>query len=477
MITRETKRTASRPRRLTSIALAAGFGLFLGLYPSAARGGGGLGDPLAGGVPGAAPEEPIQLTLQEAVRRGLEQNLALVLGREQVRAASGARKAARSRLYPHLEATVADSRNTINLEAYGFPVPDGESPLIGPFDVFDVRAAVAGPIVDLSLWAGARAATRAAEAADATLEDIRDQVVLAVSRLYLQAVAAESRISAARADVDTALALHQQAVDMKAAGVVPAIEVLRTEVQLASERERLIIASNDAATSKLALERAVGLPLDAQVTLSEPLRYSPPPAIDVDEALARALGHRADYRSARLAVDAADEALTAARDSALPSLEMLANYGKVGPTLDDALATYTVGAAVSVPVFTGGAIKARKTTASAHLAERRARLADLEARISYEVRSALLDLEAADERALVAQDAVRLAESQLEQSRDRFAAGVADGVEVVQAQQAVAAAHDSQIASLFAYNLAKVGLARALGVAAEGLGKPLGGSS
>jgi outer membrane protein TolC len=432
--------------------------------------------PLAGGVPGPAPEGPVSLTLQDAVVRGLEHNLAVVLGREQVRAAAGARDATRSRLYPQLGAYLADSRNIINLEAYGFPVPAGESPLIGPFDVFDARATVAMPLVDLSLWADARAASHAADAAGATLDDLRDQVVLAVSSLYLRASAAESRIDAARAQVATARALHEQAVDMKTAGVVAGIEVLQTEVQLAAERERLIVAENDAATTKLALARAIGLPLDAGLVLSGGLEYSPPPVIDLEEALHQAFGQRADFRSAQAAVAAADEAAAAACKSALPSLEMQANWGKIGPDISSALTTYTVAAMVSVPLYTGGAIHARKLTADAALADRQARLADLAAGIEFEVRSALLDLAASDERIRVARDAVRLAESQLEQARDRFAAGVADGVEVIQAQQAAATAHDNQIASLLAYNLARVRLARALGVAAEGLDRFLGGS-
>ncbi|MEJ2288857.1 MAG: TolC family protein, partial [Deinococcales bacterium] len=329
----------------------------------------------------------------------------------------------------------------------------------------------------LSLWAENRSAAHRADAAEATLQDLRDQVVLAVSSVYLQAVAAQSRISAARAEVATARALYRQAVDMKEAGVVPAIEVLRTEVQLAAERQRLIVATNDAATSKLALARAIGLPMGAELTVSENLQYSPPPAIGLQEALTQAFGQRADYQSARSSVNAAQATLSAARDMALPSLAMQANWGKIGPDPDRALTTYTVGAMISVPVFTGGAIKARKITASAGLTESQARLTDLEARIEYEVRSALLDLAAADERTQVARDALRLAESQLEQSQDRFAAGVVSGVEVVQSQQTLATAHDNQIASLLAYNLAEVRLARALGVATDGLQRFLGGSS
>jgi outer membrane protein TolC len=431
---------------------------------------------LAGGVPGPAPTGPVTITLQDAVERGLERNLAVVLGREQANAAAGAHKAVRSRVLPKLEATLAESRSVINLEAYGFPVAPGESPLIGPFNVFDARAGLAVPLVDLSGWADARAASYAAEAAGATLEDLRDQVVLAVSSLYLHASAAESRVVVAQAQVDTARALHEQAVDMKAAGVIAAIEVLRTEVQLAAERERLIVAENDAATSKLALARAIGLPLDADLMLLESLDDSPAPVIGADEAVRQALGQRSDYLSAQAALAAAEEAATAARNLAVPSLTMEADWGKVGPDVRGALTTYAVAARFVLPLYSGGFIHSRKLTATADVVGRRARLADLGARIEYEVRSALLDLEAADRRTRVARDAVRLAENQLDQARDRFAAGVADGVEVIQAQQAAATANDNEIASLLAENLARVRLARALGTAAEGSEDVSGGT-
>ncbi len=436
-----------------------------------------LASPLAGGVPGHETPGPVTLTLRGAVQRGLEQNLAVVLGREQARAAAGARSLARSSLLPHLETSVATSRNVINLEAYGFPVAPGESPLIGPFNVFDARASVSATLVDLGSRSDLKAASRAADAAAATLDDVRDRVVLAVSSLYLQASAADSRILAARAQVATARALHDQAVDMKAAGVVAAIEVLRAEVQLSADRERLIVAENEAARSKLELARAIGLPLATDLVLDGPLRYAPPPEIDVSGAVRQALDRRADYRGARAAVAAAEAAETAARQAALPSLEMQAGWGVIGPAADSARTTYAVEALVRLPIYTGGAIAARTLVRTADLAERQARLADLEARIEYEVRSTLLDLAAADERVRVAEEAVGLANRQLEQSRDRFSAGVADGVEVVQAQQAAAAAEDTRIAALLAYNLAEVRLARALGVAAEDLDRFMGGRS
>ncbi len=431
---------------------------------------------LAGGVPGPAPAGPVTLTLRDAVERGLERNLAVVLGREQANAAAGAHTAVRSRVLPKLDATLAESRSVVNLEAYGFPVAPGESPLIGPFNVFDARAALAVPLVDLSGWADARAASHAAEAAGATLEDLRDQVVLAVSSLYLSASAADSRVVVARAQVATARALHEQAVDMKATGVIAAIEVLRTEVQLAAERERLIIAENDAATSKLALARAIGLPLDADLILLETLDDSPAPVIGADEAVRQALGQRSDYLSAQAGLAAAEEAATAARNLAVPSLTMQADWGKIGPDVRGALTTYAVAARFVLPLYSGGCIHARKLTAAAAVSDRQARLADLGARIEYEVRSALLDLAAADRRTQVARDAVRLAERQLDQARDRFVAGVADGVEVIQAQQAAATANDNEIASLLDENLARVRLARALGTAADGSEDVSGGT-
>lgn len=411
----------------------------------------------------------LALTLADAVQRGLEHNLAALLAEQQVASATGAARAARARLWPGLDAELSENRTKINLEAYGFPVAPGESPLIGPFNVFDARLSSSAPIWDQRVRAGARSARATADAAHADLDDVRDQVVLAVSSLYLEAVAAEARVAALQSQVDSAASLAEQARDMKASGLVARVDVLRAEVQLAAEQQRQIVASNHAATSKLSLARAIGLPLDRTLELVDRPSYRPTLALTPAAALQRALANRADLAALDASLEAARQELRAAKGGGLPSLVAHGDVGRIGPSPSTAETTYTIGAALRVPLFTGGEVAGRVEQAQARITALEARRVDLSQRIELEVRTALLDLGAADARVRVAQRATGVADAQLEQTRDRFAAGVADGVEVVQAQEAVATAHENQIASLLAFNRAQVVLARALGIAADDL--------
>ncbi len=418
---------------------------------------------------------PLRLTLVDAVSRGLEYNLAALLAERGAEGAVGAARSARARRLPDLAVEVSDARTKINLEAYGLPVAPGESPLIGPFDVFDARISSDMPLLDSAVTAGARSAEAAATAARATADDVRDEVVLGVSSLYLEAVAAEARAIAVRSEVSSAESLARQARDLKASGLVARVDVLRAEVQLASEQQRLIVAENDAARRKLVLARAIGVSLGRTVELVDRPVYRPVTSLPLDAALERASAHRADLASAEASVEAAAEAVRAARGEGLPSLALHGDVGRIGPAPSGAETTFTVAALVRVPLFTGGSVRGRVEQAKARLAGREAIRDDLRERIELEVRTAMLDLEASDARVKVAEGAAGVADAQLEQTRDRFAAGVSTGVEVVQAQEAVATAHDNSIASLLAFNRAKVALARALGVSAENLSDFLGG--
>jgi len=418
---------------------------------------------------------PTSLSLERAVELGLDHNLAALLAVADADQASGAARAARSRLRPELGATFTASRNKINLEAYGFPVEPGMSPVIGPFNVVDAQAVASMSLIDRSASAASRAAAHRAEAAAASLDDVRDQIVLSVSALYLSVVASDSLVAAARAQLETARALYERAEDMKTAGVVAGVDVLRARVQLAAEQQRLIAAENEAATRRLALAQAISLPLDTPLELTDTLGQSPVPRLTADEAVNRALDNRGDWHRAAAVVAAAEQSARSARTASLPSLVLDATAGANGPGFDETHGVYTAAAMVRVPIYTGGLIAGRKAQAEADLAKARAVLNDLRTRIEYQVRTILLDLEATSRQTRVAREAVRLAETQLEQTRDRFSAGIASGVEVVQAQESVAASHERFISSLLADNVARIALARALGVAAGEFGDFLGG--
>lgn len=431
-------------------------------------------NPFLGSVPqGQVSSTAMPLSLKDAVSRALQHNLGLLLQEEAVNAAHGARWRALADLLPNVSATVGGSRQVINLEAYGFPSPD---PIVGPFNTFDARVYVSQPILDFRALNAARAAAATERAEAHGIRTARDLVTLVAVNLYLQTVAASSRVEAARAQQETAEALQKQASDLKSAGLVAGIDVLRSQVQVQNQRQRLIVAENEFERSKLELARAIGLPVSQPLALTDTIPYAPMPDVNLETALARALELRADYLAAQEQVKAAEATSAAARGSLLPSLHADADYGTIGQTFSGAHPTYRIAANVRVPIFEAGRATARRVEAGAGLARRQAELADFKERVEFEVRSAVLDLRAAGQRLEAAQINVTLAGQELEQARDRFAAGIASNIEITQAQDAVASASESYISALYAHNLAKAMLARAVGTAEESVMTFLGGS-
>jgi outer membrane protein TolC len=301
------------------------------------------------------------------------------------------------------------------------------------------------------------------QAAELTLQDTRSVVGLGVRNLYLQALASASRLTAARAQTDTARALLTQATDLKNAGVVPGIDVLRAQVQVRSQEQRAILAENDFEKGKLQLARAIGLPLGQGFELADEMPYAPLQSMDLDTALAQAMRTRDDYRAAEARLQAALESKRAALANNYPSLNVSADYGNLGQSRADAHSTYTLLAQVRIPLFDAATTRGHVLETSGDLQRRQAELDDFRAQVEYEVRSAYLDVRAAEQQLEAARDQVALANQELEQTRDRFAAGVTGNIEVVQAQESVATATENYISSLYSHNLAKASLAHAIG--------------
>ncbi|MFN8095650.1 MAG: TolC family protein [Vicinamibacteria bacterium] len=316
------------------------------------------------------------MTLREAIERGLRSNLGAILGASAVDAAEAARRAAAADLLPQVRGAVGETRLKINLEAYGFSIP-GQPPIVGPFNVFDARAYVQQAVLDLRAIHRRHAASDALEAARQDEKSARDLVVLACGQLYLQAVAGEARIATVRAQLLTSEALLGTARDRRAAGLGAGIEVLRADVQAQAQRQRLIVAEQEAAKEKLALARAIGLPAGQRFRLADPMPFLPSAAIPAEEAAARAAASRPELKAAAARVDAAEEVRKAARGEGLPTVGVSADYGAIGNTVSGALATFTMSGGVRVPVFEGGRVSARVREAEARAAEARARLADL----------------------------------------------------------------------------------------------------
>jgi outer membrane protein TolC len=423
-------------------------------------------NPFLGGVAsGKATPEVLALSLNAAIDRGLRYNLGVLTSEQNTRSARAAQIRSLSSLLPNLTTSTSESAEQINLRALGFSGFPGIPVIVGPFGVFDTRAYLSQTLLDFNALRKEQEGRENLVAARHSYQNSRDIVVLVVASLYLQAIAGSSRIDAAEAQVKTAQALYNLAIDLKTAGIVPGIEVLRAQVELQAQQQRLIFFRNQFDKQKLSLARAIGLPIEQQFRLASQIPYTPQPPITVEEALQRAYRDRADYKSAQALVRAAESARQAAFAERLPSLSFDGNYGTIGPRIDNSHGTFTVAASLRIPVFQGGKVRADVLQASAQLQQRKDDLEDLRSRIDYEIRTAFLDLRAAGEQVKVATSSVTLANQQLEQARDRFKAGVANNIEVVQAQQAVATADENYISSLYSYNVAKASLARAVGAA------------
>lgn len=419
-----------------------------------------------------ATAEPRPLSVKDAVQLALQNNLGLLLQEESEATARGARWRALADLLPNVNGSLRESRQVINLEAYGFPAKPS---IIGPFNIFDARVYLSQAVVDIEHLNDAKAATLNAKAAKYGITTARDLVVLVTVNLYLESVATASRVEMTRAQMETADQLLKQAQDLKDAGLVAGIDVLRAQGQLQTQRQRVIAAENDYDKSKLQLARAIGLPVGQPLTLTDKIPYATLPVPPLEQMLPKALESRSDYLAAKSLVEAAEASRRAADGTLIPSLHVDADFGAIGQTFGTAHSTYSVAANVRVPIFEGGRANARRAEAGSALRQRQAELDDLRGRIEFEIRSALLDLRSADQQVQAAQTNVQLATDTLTQARDRFAAGVASNLEVTQAQEAVAAASETYIAALYGHNLAKASLARAIGIAESAVAAYVGG--
>jgi outer membrane protein TolC len=431
--------------------------------------------PFAGSTPSVA-KVPFsgRLSLREAVDRALEFNLGAVGLTQAVRQARGQTKVARSALLPNLNASLSETVQQTNLQALGVrfnvPIPGFSAPtIVGPFNYFDLRASLSQTVWDLTARDNYRATKELVRANELSVEDARDLIVLAVGGTYLQTIAAKARIDAARAQLTTAEALFKQASEQRAAGVVAQIDLNRSQIQLLTQQQRLVSLDNDYAKLKIALARLAGLPVNEQYEISDAVPFAEAPPLSLDDALKQAFAQRADLKAAQAQVEAAERVRSAARAERLPSLAVRADYGVIGTNPSQSHGTFSVTGSVRVPIWQGGRTKGETEVAEAALAQRQAELEDLKGRIESDVRNAYFDLQAAASQVEVARKNIQVATQNLELTRQKLDAGVSDNVEVVQSQEALSTANTDYINSVFAHNLAKLSLARAIGRASEAL--------
>jgi outer membrane protein TolC len=424
--------------------------------------------PYQGSVPGKLEAGVVPISLQDAINRGLKTNLGLLLSSQDVQSARGERWKQLSALLPNVTTSSYVDGSQVDLAEFGFSfkftgvtIPT----VVGPFGYFDSRAYVTQSILDLKALNKTHAASQDLKAAQYTAKDARDLVVLAVGYNYLLAIADISRIESVSAQVNTAQALYNQASDQVQAGTSPAIDGLRAQVELKTRQQELIQAKNNLAIQKLALARVIGLAAGQQYELTDKSPYEPFAAMKLEEALQLAYDSRSDFKAASATVHSYEYSAKAAKAGYLPTISFSGDYGLAGEY--ETLGThgvFDVRGTLNFPIFQGGKVHGDVIEANAQLEQSRQRLENLRAQIDADVRTAFLNLESSAEQVEVAKSNIDLAQQTLDQSRDRFVAGVADTVEVVQAQEQVASANDSYISALYSFNYAKISLARSLGL-------------
>jgi outer membrane protein TolC len=447
------------------------FALFLGILalglPARAQ-----NDPFQGSAGATAPSaQPIALSLDEALKMGLRYNLGGIDALEASERAKGGEIVARSVLYPDLSGGLRENVQQIDLSSFGFkfsfpPALGIHIPnIVGPFNFIDLRAYLTQRIADLNAIRTFQSSREAQRAAEFSSADARETVVYVVTSAYLQVLAEAARVDSARAQVDSAQAIYQQASDRFSAGLNARIDMTRTQVELETQQQRLTAEQAELGKEKIGLARLIGLSPAQEYALSDKMPYAPLDNITLDQALALAAQNRSDLKAADAQLHSAEYARKAATAEHLPTLSVDADYGVIGTNPSQSHGTFDFSAQLLFPIWAGGRTHGDVVEAEAILKQRRAEYESTRSRVEADVRRAYLDLNAAAELVRVAQSRRDLARDELTQSSDRFASGVADTVEVTQAQEVVASAESEYISDLNAHNEAKASVARAIGQA------------
>ena len=422
---------------------------------------------------GEVSAQPVNLSLDEAIQRGLKNNLGIILSGTQIANARGQRLSELQALLPEVDANIKETVMQSDLPAEGLRIT-GFPTIIGPFGFTDLRASVNWSLVDVASLRHYLAARHNFSAASLTAQDARDLVVLSVGNAYLLVLADEARVSSVEAQVATAKVSLDQASAYHEACTAPLLDELRSRVDYQSTEQQLIVAKNAQEKDKLALARTIGLPLEQRFTLADKAPYAAFDQLDVAAAIRQAQISRKDLAAIVEQNAAAVQERKAATADRLPTLVFNGDYGDIGVNVNHSNGTGDAAGTVSVPLFKEYGLRGEAQVAQAQLDTVQAQLSDKKAQVDADVRDALLDIASAEEQVKVAQSSVQLAAEALSEAQQRYANGVSDNLAVSQAQQSVAQADDQFVTSLYRHNMAKLSLARALG-AGENYKSYLGG--
>jgi len=416
-------------------------------------------------LPGPSPTDVLRLTLDQAVGLALKQNPTAQIAILQAAQSVQDKNIARADLLPQVNAKISDEAQKVNLLAeFGGRSPfPGFPKTLGPYQVFSAGPTVGATIFDLTLWRRYQATQSTVGASKATSLSTREQVILLVVSQYIGTLRAVANVEASQSRVDLAQALYDQAADLQKEGVGTGIDTLRANVELQNEKQRLLEAENDRETSLFGLSKLLNLDPRQRIELGDSLSFFDTPQPEVEPSMEAALAERQEWKSLQSQIKSARFQKSASQDLRLPSLRFDGNFDYVGTSGNTTLPTYTYEASVNLPLFTGGRIRAEVVRADLEIRKLEQQQADLRNQIALDVKTALLNLSSARSEVQVANLGVQLSREEVDQARDRFKAGVANNIEVIQAQDSLSRANDNQIAALYRFNQARADLARSVG--------------
>jgi outer membrane protein TolC len=425
-------------------------------------------------VEGKATDAALDLSLDEAIARGLRLNLGVILQASAQGAAHGQQLESLQALLPTVTGDASIEAEQVNLAAFGLKFP-GLNPIVGPFQVVDFRAYLTQTLVNVPALESYIAAKHNFAATKLSAEDAREMVVLTVGNAYLICIADGARIDAVNAELATAKLSLDQATAAHDAGVTPRLDLLRAQVDYQNVQQSLIAATNQLAKDKLSLARAIGLPLDQAIRLTDAEPYKALDDLDPAAAFALALKNRKDLAAANEQVLAAQSQQKAAYAEQLPTAKFSGDFGDIGETSAHSHGTFTATGKIEAPILQIAKNRGDAEVAGAQYEQSRDRLADQIQQINAEIRDSILDIQSAAKLVDAARSNVDLANEALSEAQQRFHSGVSDNLPVSQAQASVELANNQYIAALYQHNAAKLSLARALGVAQTNLKDYLGG--
>src|SRR6059058_5690905 len=449
-----------RPKRSHIIFYTALFSFVLGPTVAHAQGG---NKPST--LPGNAPTEVLWLTLDQAVGLALKQNPTVQIAILQAAESAQDRNIRRADLLPQANSKVSDEAQKVNLLAqFGGRTPfPGFPKSLGPYQLFSAGPSFGTPVFDLTLWRRYQAAQNTSNSSKASSLSTREQVILLVVSQYIGTLRAVANVEASQSRVNLAQALYDQAADLQKEGVGTGIDTLRANVELQNEKQRLIEAGTDRDTSLFALSRLLNLDPREAIELAYSLSFFDTPQPEVEPSIEFALAERQEWKALEAQIKAAAFQKKASQASRLPSLRFDGDFMYVGTSGNTTLPTYTYQASVNLPLFTGGRIRAEIVRADLEIKRLDQQKDDLRNQIALDVKTALLNLQSARNEVQVANLGVQLSKEEVDQARDRFKAGVANNIEVIQAQDSLSRANDNQIAALYRFNQARADLARSTG--------------